>query len=147
MRKELAGLTSAPCSPVTEEVNFVSDKAKITIPDLRQRNVVGIVGATIGHSRDHPPSPVSRHGGVQFSVQSDRLSAGGARKLLKRMAPQVGFEPTTLRLTAGCSAIELLRNVSGGAKPNLNSNESTAAGANDVRVGGDRTLLGSSEFC
>ncbi len=27
----------------------------------------------------------------------------------KIMAPQVGLEPTTLRLTAGCSAIELLR--------------------------------------
>ena len=25
------------------------------------------------------------------------------------MAPQAGFEPATLRLTAGCSAIELLR--------------------------------------
>ena len=33
----------------------------------------------------------------------------GACKCLKRMAPQVGLEPTTLRLTAGCSAIELLR--------------------------------------
>ena len=31
------------------------------------------------------------------------------------MAPQVGLEPTTLRLTAGCSAIELLRSVFGGA--------------------------------
>jgi hypothetical protein len=34
------------------------------------------------------------------------------RNLLKRSkkkAPQVGLEPTTLRLTAGCSAIELLR--------------------------------------
>jgi hypothetical protein len=29
----------------------------------------------------------------------------------KRMAPQVGLEPTTLRLTAGCSAIELLRSI------------------------------------
>ncbi len=29
------------------------------------------------------------------------------------MAPQVGLEPTTLRLTAGCSAIELLRSVVG----------------------------------
>jgi hypothetical protein len=28
-----------------------------------------------------------------------------------RLAPQVGLEPTTLRLTAGCSAIELLRSV------------------------------------
>ena len=27
-------------------------------------------------------------------------------------APQVGLEPTTLRLTAECSAIELLRNIS-----------------------------------
>ena len=27
------------------------------------------------------------------------------------MAPQVGLEPTTLRLTAECSAIELLRNM------------------------------------
>ena len=31
------------------------------------------------------------------------------------MAPQVGLEPTTLRLTAGCSAIELLRSVAAGA--------------------------------
>src|ERR1035438_1738074 len=31
------------------------------------------------------------------------------RKCLKRLAPQVGFEPTTLRLTAECSTIELLR--------------------------------------
>ena len=30
--------------------------------------------------------------------------------LRRRLAPQVGFEPTTLRLTAGCSTIELLRN-------------------------------------
>ncbi len=32
-------------------------------------------------------------------------------KSKKRLAPQVGLEPTTLRLTAGCSAIELLRSV------------------------------------
>src|SRR5712672_140165 len=30
------------------------------------------------------------------------------------LAPEVGLEPTTLRLTAGCSAIELLRNCDGG---------------------------------
>ena len=29
------------------------------------------------------------------------------------MAPQAGFEPATLRLTAGCSAVELLRNTGG----------------------------------
>ena len=33
------------------------------------------------------------------------------RILLERLAPQVGLEPTTLRLTAECSAIELLRNI------------------------------------
>ena len=30
--------------------------------------------------------------------------------LCSDVAPQVGLEPTTTRLTAGCSAIELLRN-------------------------------------
>src|SRR6266536_2339859 len=37
---------------------------------------------------------------------------GRVQNSLKRRmkkAPQVGLEPTTLRLTAGCSAIELLR--------------------------------------
>ena len=34
----------------------------------------------------------------------------------KNLAPQVGLEPTTLRLTAECSAIELLRNVWIGAR-------------------------------
>ena len=29
--------------------------------------------------------------------------------IISALAPQVGLEPTTLRLTAGCSAIELLR--------------------------------------
>src|SRR5689334_24682752 len=33
-----------------------------------------------------------------------------------KLAPEVGLEPTTLRLTAGCSAIELLRSVGGGRK-------------------------------
>jgi hypothetical protein len=28
------------------------------------------------------------------------------------LAPQVGFEPTTLRLTAECSTVELLRSIS-----------------------------------
>jgi hypothetical protein len=32
-----------------------------------------------------------------------------ARKSMKTLAPQVGFEPTTLRLTAECSTVELLR--------------------------------------
>jgi hypothetical protein len=32
---------------------------------------------------------------------------------LKSLAPQVGFEPTTLRLTAECSTVELLRSKAG----------------------------------
>src|SRR5215831_16239521 len=32
---------------------------------------------------------------------------------MKKLAPQAGLEPATLRLTAGCSAIELLRNDGG----------------------------------
>src|SRR5262249_32463641 len=34
---------------------------------------------------------------------------------LKRLAPQAGLEPATLRLTAECSAIELVRNTAGRA--------------------------------
>ena len=34
-------------------------------------------------------------------------------------APQVGLEPTTTRLTAGCSAIELLRNIESRQRPIL----------------------------
>jgi len=50
---------------------------------------------------------------LQNSLQSN--AAGGprhrkaARKPKKRMAPRVGFEPTTLRLTAECSTVELPR--------------------------------------
>jgi hypothetical protein len=33
-------------------------------------------------------------------------------KVNKKMAPQVGLEPTTVRLTAECSTTELLRNIS-----------------------------------
>ena len=32
-------------------------------------------------------------------------------KKAKKMAPKVGLEPTTNRLTAGCSTTELLRNI------------------------------------
>ena len=32
------------------------------------------------------------------------------KRIFEILAPRVGFEPTTLRLTAGCSAVELPRN-------------------------------------
>ena len=46
-----------------------------------------------------------------FPQSAKENSSGSTTKCQKRMAPQVGLEPTTLRLTAGCSAIELLRSV------------------------------------
>ncbi len=45
---------------------------------------------------------------VSASVKEGRMAFNFANPL-KRLAPQVGLEPTTLRLTAECSAIELLR--------------------------------------
>jgi len=47
-------------------------------------------------------SPLSRE------QKAPTAQAGASR------APQVGFEPTTLRLTAGCSAVELLRKMAEG---------------------------------
>ncbi len=46
-----------------------------------------------------------------FIGKATKASSNARLKLLKKLAPQVGLEPTTLRLTAECSAIELLRNV------------------------------------
>ncbi len=43
-----------------------------------------------------------------MQCQNENSLLNGFRFL---MAPRVGLEPTTLRLTAGCSAIELPRNV------------------------------------
>src|SRR5690349_13198161 len=54
-----------------------------------------------------PRSPTP-NGGTKLGT-ANRLRRGRVRKLLKRLAPQAGFEPATLRLTAGCSAVELLR--------------------------------------
>jgi hypothetical protein len=46
-----------------------------------------------------------------------------------RLAPQVGFEPTTLRLTAECSTIELLRSVGSAPKARRRPYHSIAARA------------------
>ena len=51
---------------------------------------------------------------AELALETDSRAMQGI-KPLKKLAPQVGLEPTTLRLTAGCSAIELLR--SGGRDP------------------------------
>ena len=51
----------------------------------------------------------------------------------RRLAPQVGLEPTTLRLTAGCSAIELLRNTDAEPLCRTFSLPDPAAGGNRIR--------------
>jgi hypothetical protein len=48
---------------------------------------------------------------LQSGYSEGHRGYGGPLSPRKEMAPQVGLEPTTLRLTAGCSAIELLRSV------------------------------------
>lgn len=75
-----------------------------------------------GHEGDFHPAG-SRHRGALEPFRTVPGALGkilgkkqnghlvGARTLLNLLAPQVGLEPTTLRLTAECSAIELLRNM------------------------------------
>ena len=48
--------------------------------------------------------------GAQIKMAAD-LAASYIVDFIVFLAPQVGLEPTTLRLTAECSTIELLRNV------------------------------------
>ena len=60
-------------------------------------------------------SSISVRGGTKRGTKIP-CDPGGVCKLLKRLAPQAGFEPATLRLTAGCSAVELLRNMGGAAR-------------------------------
>lgn len=48
--------------------------------------------------------------GTRSTKKEPPTCAGGSWSF---MAPRVGFEPTTLRLTAGCSAVELPRNFFG----------------------------------
>ena len=51
---------------------------------------------------------------AQKLAQQLTALAVACSKLMIFLAPQVGLEPTTLRLTAECSAIELLRSVQAG---------------------------------
>src|SRR5882724_5254412 len=66
-------------------------------------------------------------------------------------APQRGLEPLTRRLTAGCSTIELLRNMSASASP-VNPDPSglyhlAAAGKSAAAGGGDRTIYRRARGC
>src|SRR5271167_2105464 len=56
-----------------------------------------------------PRTPCSKGFGSTKAVQKFWILRKRLETQGQEMAPQVGLEPTTLRLTAGCSAIELLR--------------------------------------
>lgn len=48
---------------------------------------------------------------AEVYVKDDTSESADRALVVGLLAPEVGLEPTTLRLTAECSAIELLRNV------------------------------------
>ena len=62
-------------------------------------------GPSFDSAQDHPSTPPSRW---------PAMSAAAAKRRRSRMAPEVGLEPTTTRLTAACSTIELLWNTDPG---------------------------------
>jgi hypothetical protein len=70
------------------------------------RELGNALRAFLGHPLLRGPRPQSL-----CRLNAGRLIDRARRRSLvsPRLAPQVGFEPTTLRLTAGCSTAELLR--------------------------------------
>src|SRR6202142_2312275 len=79
-----------------------------------------------------------------------QLLATRFTKLLVLLAPQVGLEPTTLRLTAECSAIELLRSVGARFSPAIISkplpSSATPACVTLVTSGGSHAENRSAPF-
>ena len=89
---------------------------------------------------DERESPAERSGRV-YANPSRKGSMCSARRLGRvgfsggiKMAPQVGLEPTTLRLTAECSAIELLRNGWAAEHTSLITERATAVKHETCRV-------------
>ena len=94
--------------------------AKPGVPAQQARHVWSCVSETTGGTsggtpRDKDQEIRVRMGNSRFRLQSERERANGdvSKACVENtgfiLAPQVGFEPTTLRLTAECSTIELLR--------------------------------------
>ena len=71
----------------------------------------------VSASRKSPKNGTSNR---QLSLYGRAFYIQKTDRLCDRLcAPQVGLEPTTTRLTAGCSAIELLRNIECRQRPIL----------------------------
>lgn len=106
-----------------------SDMAMMARPDGRQFGpaIVWIAGAPTGTQR---LGPANWGRSPRGQSRRPKISVGGSERrpselqgkqatcppkraqpnALKKLAPRVGFEPTTSRLTAGCSTAELPRN-------------------------------------
>ena len=98
----------------------------------------------IGSNHAASPQQETENRIVWNRMQELGISCGGAqdgwrqptgrwRSEGQNLAPQVGLEPTTLRLTAECSTIELLRN-NRGATSRLNQTPFAVSNVSDVRL-------------
>src|SRR5437868_3236099 len=72
-------------------------RRRLVKPNVRRRDLAGA---------RHGPSVLSN--AALASICLSRIA-----EFARKMAPRAGFEPATLRLTAGCSAVELPRNMVG----------------------------------
>ena len=61
-----------------------------------------------------PNGSISNYYDFCISILKNRIKKKQVSLLASFMAPQVGLEPTTLRLTAECSTTELLRIIKSG---------------------------------
>ena len=127
---------------------------------FEQIEVSGVAsGRQLGHfyfTRRVLPSPGgsraevrSRHQGVAVSAHEahERPNARARRPRceVRGVAPQVGFEPTTLRLTAGCSTLELLRNSRpNSARPMPGDVSATVLRSDEISAYPPRTRTGAS---
>jgi hypothetical protein len=94
--RDMAGHVSKECS-------------SITVTFARWPNATRWTRCPVSKSRaELTPMDSNSEGVLQDPPQVSSV-ADAARNLLIYLAPQVGFEPTTLRLTAECSTVELLR--------------------------------------
>ena len=88
---DIMGWSASTMAKMAERYGHIGNQA-------RRAAIDALSSATTWDSEGH------KYGHNQKATRRERSG-----KSKKRMAPQVGLEPTTLRLTAGCSAIELLR--------------------------------------
>ena len=93
------------------------DFSRAFLPEMKKDLLGAIPKRSYHHIQrancDFPPGIVAstRYFQLFLSKNIKRITQTLYQYLRDSMAPQVGLEPTTLRLTAECSAIELLRNV------------------------------------